>query len=34
MQVATFGRGFAARFAPTTFAFAILVSVLVGAVLL
>ncbi|MFE2821710.1 permease [Streptomyces sp. NPDC059271] len=34
MQVGTFGRGFATRFAPTTFALAILVSVLVGAVLL
>jgi uncharacterized membrane protein YraQ (UPF0718 family) len=34
MQAGTFGRGFAARFAPTTFAVAVLVSVLVGAVLL
>ncbi|MFD5632522.1 permease [Streptomyces sp. NPDC127077] len=34
MQVGTFGRGFATRFAPTTFALAILVSVLIGAVLL
>ncbi|MEU0785989.1 permease [Streptomyces sp. NPDC006173] len=34
MQVGTFGRGFATRFAPTTFALAILMSVLVGAVLL
>ncbi|MER5398941.1 permease [Streptomyces sp. NPDC002599] len=34
MQVGTFGRGFAARFAPTTFALAILMSVLIGAVLL
>ncbi|MEW2163623.1 permease [Streptomyces sp. NPDC007084] len=32
MQVGTFGRGFATRFAPTTFALAVLVSVLVGAV--
>jgi uncharacterized protein len=34
MQAATFGRGFAVRFAPTTFALAVLVSVLIGAVLL
>lgn len=34
MQVGTFGRGFATRFAPTTFALAVLMSVLVGAVLL
>jgi uncharacterized membrane protein YraQ (UPF0718 family) len=34
MQVGTFGRGFAARFAPATFALAVLMSVLVGAVLL
>lgn len=34
MQAATFGRGFAVRFAPATFALAVLVSVLVGAVLL
>jgi uncharacterized membrane protein YraQ (UPF0718 family) len=34
MQVGTFGRGFALRFAPTTFALAVLVSVGVGAVLL
>jgi uncharacterized protein len=34
MQAGTFGRRFAIRFAPTTFAMAILVSVLVGAVLL
>jgi uncharacterized membrane protein YraQ (UPF0718 family) len=34
MQVGTFGRGFALRFAPATFALAILMSVLVGAVLL
>jgi uncharacterized membrane protein YraQ (UPF0718 family) len=34
MQAGTFGRGFALRFAPATFALAILVSVLVGAVLL
>ncbi|MFF3447925.1 permease [Streptomyces sp. NPDC002667] len=34
MQVGTFGRGFAARFAPTTFVLAILVSVLIGTVLL
>jgi uncharacterized membrane protein YraQ (UPF0718 family) len=34
MQVGTFGRGFAVRFAPTTFALAILMSVLIGAVLL
>nr|WP_225860455.1 permease [Streptomyces triticiradicis] len=34
MQVGTFGRGFAARFAPATFALAILLSVLTGAVLL
>ena len=34
MQAATFGRGFALRFAPVTFALAVLVSVLVGGVLL
>jgi len=34
MQAATFGRGFALRFAPVTFALAVLTSVLVGAVLL
>ncbi|MFI6334959.1 permease [Streptomyces sp. NPDC050535] len=34
MQVGTFGRGFALRFAPATFVLAILVSMLVGAVLL
>ncbi len=34
MQAGTFGRGFALRFAPATFALAILGSVLVGAVLL
>jgi uncharacterized membrane protein YraQ (UPF0718 family) len=34
MQAGTFGRRFALRFAPTTFALAIVVSVLVGAVLL
>jgi uncharacterized membrane protein YraQ (UPF0718 family) len=34
MQAGTFGRGFALRFAPVTFALAILGSVLVGAVLL
>ena len=34
MQAGTFGRGFALRFAPTTFVVAVLVSVLVGAVLL
>ena len=34
MQTATFGRGFAVRFAPATFALAILVSVVVGVVLL
>ena len=34
MQAATFGRGFALRFAPATFALAVLMSVLVGAVLL
>jgi uncharacterized membrane protein YraQ (UPF0718 family) len=34
MQVGTFGRGFALRFAPTTFALAILMSVSIGAVLL
>ena len=33
MQAATFGRGFALRFAPTTFTLAVLASVLVGAVL-
>jgi uncharacterized membrane protein YraQ (UPF0718 family) len=34
MQAATFGRGFAVRFAPATFALAVAVSVLVGTVLL
>jgi uncharacterized protein len=34
MQAATFGRGFALRFAPVTFVLAVLVSALVGAVLL
>jgi uncharacterized membrane protein YraQ (UPF0718 family) len=34
MQAGTFGRGFALRFAPATFALAILSSVLIGAVLL
>jgi uncharacterized protein len=34
MQAATFGRGFALRFAPATFALAVLVSALTGAVLL
>lgn len=34
MQVGTFGRGFALRFAPATFTLAILMSLLVGAVLL
>ena len=34
MQTATFGRGFALRFAPVTFGLAVLASVLVGAVLL
>jgi uncharacterized membrane protein YraQ (UPF0718 family) len=34
MQVGTFGRGFALRFAPVTFALAVLASALVGAVLL
>jgi uncharacterized membrane protein YraQ (UPF0718 family) len=34
MQAATFGRGFALRFAPATFALAVVMSVLVGAVLL
>jgi hypothetical protein len=34
MQAATFGRGFALRFAPATFVLAVLVSVLAGAVLL
>jgi len=34
MQAATFGRGFALRFAPATFTLAVLVSVLVAAVLL
>ncbi|WP_406402595.1 permease [Streptomyces sp. NBC_00879] len=34
MQAATFGRGFALRFAPATFTLAILTSALVGAVLL
>jgi hypothetical protein len=34
MQTATFGRGFAFRFAPATFAAAVLASALVGAALL
>jgi uncharacterized protein len=34
MQVGTFGRSFATRFAPATFAVAVLTAVLVGAVLL
>jgi uncharacterized protein len=34
MQTATFGRGFALRFAPVTFVLAVLSSVLVGSVLL
>lgn len=34
MQAGTFGRGFALRFAPATFALAVLVAVLTGAVLL
>lgn len=34
MQAGTFGRGFALRFAPATFAMAVLASALVGAVLL
>jgi uncharacterized membrane protein YraQ (UPF0718 family) len=34
MQAGTFGRGFAARFAPVTFVVAVAVSVLVGTVLL
>jgi uncharacterized membrane protein YraQ (UPF0718 family) len=34
MQAATFGRGFAVRFAPATFAVAILVSSVAGLVLL
>jgi hypothetical protein len=34
MQAATFGRAFAVRFAPATFALAVLVSVLTSAVLL
>jgi uncharacterized membrane protein YraQ (UPF0718 family) len=34
MQVSTFGRGFALRFAPTTFAVGVMVSCLVGPVLL
>jgi uncharacterized protein len=34
MQAATFGRGFALRFAPVTFALAVLTAVAVGAVLL
>ncbi|WP_326654225.1 permease [Streptomyces sp. NBC_01750] len=34
MQAATFGRGFALRFAPATFTVAVLISALVGAVLL
>ena len=34
MQAGTFGRGFALRFGPATFAMAIAVSVVIGAVLL
>ena len=34
MQAGTFGRGFALRFAPATFAVAVLCAVLVGMVLL
>jgi uncharacterized protein len=34
MQAGTFGRGFALRFAPATFALAVVVSAVVGAVLL
>jgi uncharacterized protein len=34
MQAATFGRGFALRFAPATFVLAVAVSVVVGTVLL
>ena len=34
MQAATFGRGFALRFAPATFTLAVVISALVGAVLL
>jgi uncharacterized membrane protein YraQ (UPF0718 family) len=34
MQAGTFGRGFALRFGPATFAMAVLVAALVGAVLL
>lgn len=34
MQAGTFGRGFALRFAPTTFALAVLTSALVGTVML
>jgi uncharacterized protein len=34
MQAATFGRGFAVRFAPTTFVLAVVVSIVVGTVLL
>jgi hypothetical protein len=34
MQAGTFGRSFAIRFAPATFAVAVLVSMAVGAVLL
>ena len=34
MQAGTFGRSFATRFAPATFAVAVLVAVLVGTVLL
>ncbi|MEU6084373.1 permease [Streptomyces sp. NPDC047108] len=34
MQTATFGRGFAVRFAPVTFVLAVLVSAVVGAVVL
>ncbi|MFF4233685.1 permease [Streptomyces sp. NPDC001820] len=34
MQAATFGRGFALRFAPATFTLAVLISALVGVVLL
>jgi uncharacterized membrane protein YraQ (UPF0718 family) len=33
MQAGTFGRSFAARFAPATFAVAVLVAVIVGTVL-
>ena len=34
MQTATFGRGFALRFAPATFVVAVVVAVIVGVVLL